>query len=559
MLLLTNATVLTIPQLFRFAIDGMQSGAPAEHLRDIARILVLIAGAAAVFRVLSRVHLFFAGRDIEMDLRIEFYRHLTRQQPSFYRKHTTGDLLSRATADLTQVRMMLGPGVLNAINTVFAFLGAVPLMVLISPKLTLLSLACFPPALWVMRRLGKVLFSANRRVRDTAGDISRIVQENLVGAHVVRAFANESRQARLFDEHNRAYYDANIRLAWSRSGLARLGLTMANVAILVGLYFGTWDVLNERLTVGELVALVEYMALLSWPALALGWILAMWQRGSGAMSRLTEILDTPPTILSGIVRPDALDATIDIRSLTIEIGGRRILDGISLKIARGETVGVVGPVGSGKSVMAQALLRLVETPASQIFVGGVDVTQLDLDVLRGAFGYVPQEHVLFSRSLAENVAFGRPAASREDILEALARAAFLPDLRVLPLGIESPVGERGLTLSGGQKQRTTVARALLLDPPILLLDDALSSLDAETEAEIVDVLRRERKGRTTLIVSHRVSAVRHADTIVVIDEGRIIEQGSYDELLACRGLFARIAKRQELERGFDGDMRGGSR
>jgi len=548
MLLLTNAAAMTIPQLFRFAVDGLEQGAPLEHLRGIALTLVLLALGAAAFRVRSRVHIFFVGRDVEMDLRRDFYEHLTRQQPSFFRKQTTGDLLSRATADLTQVRLMLGPGVLNIINTVIAYTTAIPLMVMISPELTLMSLACFPPALMVMRQLGKVLYHANRRVRESAGDISNLVQENLSGAHVVRAFANETHQRRLFEKRNQAYYAANVRLAWSRSGLFRLGLTMANVAILVGLYFGSREILAGELTTGELVALIEYMALLAWPTLALGWILSMWQRGSAAMYRINEILDTPPTIVPGAVRPDALAATFATRDLTIEFDGRRVLDGISFEVPEGSTVGVVGPIGGGKSMMVQALLRLVEVPKGSVFLGGVDVTELDLNTLRGAFGYVPQDHVLFSRSLEENVAFGRPDASREEVLEVLARAAFDPDLAILPEGVDTPVGERGLTLSGGQKQRASIARALLLDPPILLLDDALSSLDSETEAEILDDLERARGDRTTLIISHRVTAVQHADQILVLDDGHIIERGTHGELVAKGGSYANMVRRQELER-----------
>jgi ATP-binding cassette subfamily B protein len=550
MLLLTNGVTMLIPQLFRFAVDGIEGGMAVGHLRGIALTLVLLALAGAAFRVLSRVHVFYAGRDVEMDLRVDFYAHLTRQQPSFFRQQTTGDLLSRATADLTQVRLMLGPGVLNIVNTLIAYAVAVPVMVTISPRLTLLSLACFPPALLVMRQLGRILYHANRRVRESAGEISNLVQENLAGAHVVRAFANEAHQRRAFEERNQAYYAANVRLSWSRSGLFRLGLTMANVAILVGLFFGSRDILAGELTTGELVALVEYMALLSWPTLALGWILSMWQRGSAAMWRINEIFDTPPTIIPGAVRPDALLATFTTRDLTVELGGRRVLDGVSFTVAEGSTVGVVGTIGSGKTILVQSLVRLVEVAPGQVFLDGVDVTELDLDTLRGAFGYVPQDHVLFSRSLEQNVAFGRPEASRDQVLEALASAAFAPDLDILPEGVETPVGERGLTLSGGQKQRASIARALLLDPPILLLDDALSSLDSETEAEILAELRRARVGRTTLIVSHRVSAVQQADQILVLHDGRIVESGTHDDLVAKTGTYAAMVRRQEIERNL---------
>ncbi|MBI3178408.1 MAG: ABC transporter ATP-binding protein, partial [Deltaproteobacteria bacterium] len=332
----------------------------------------------------------------------------------------------------------------------------------------------------------------------------------------------------------------------------RLMGSVANASVLVAVYLGTRQVLDHTLSVGELVALVEYMALLAWPTLSLGWMLSLWQRGRAAMSRLNEVMDRAPAIASGPQAPHGLVPHLELRDLSLHLGGRLVLDRVNLRIDAGRTVGIVGPIGAGKSLLIQALLRLMEVQPGQVFVGGHDVASLDLATLRRTFGYVPQNHMLFSKTLAENVAFGRPEAAPEAIRAAVSTAALTPDLAALPQGLDTPVGERGITLSGGQKQRTAMARALLVDPPILILDDALSSVDAETEAAILRNLRSERAGRTTLIVAHRPSAVRHADFIVVMDAGKVIEQGSHAALVRQGGAYARLARRQELEAQLEG-------
>ncbi len=546
MLLATNLAAMAMPQLFRYAVDGMHGGAPVSDLYDIAITLLVVALAGAVFRVQSRVHIFYAARDVEMDLRLGYYRHLTSLEPSFFHGQTVGDLMSRATNDITQVRLLVGPGLLNVVNTVFAYATALAPMLLISPELTLWSLAAYPPAVLLVRRLGRLMYLRNRAVQDELGRLSESVQESLVGAQVVRAFASEGERTRAFEAHNRAYHDANNRLSWVRSGLFRLMGSVANLSVLVAVYLGTRQVLAHTLSVGELVALVEYMALLAWPTLSLGWMLSLWQRGRAAMGRINEVMDRKPAVRSGPLTPLALSPHLELRGLSLTLDGRQLLDGVSLRIEAGQLVGIVGPIGAGKSLLVQALLRLIEVPSGQVFVGGHPVTDLALDTLRRTFGYVPQQHMLFSKTLAENVAFGRPDASDDAVRAAVAAAALTPDLAALPQGLETPVGERGITLSGGQKQRTAMARALLVDPPILILDDALASVDAETEATILHNLRRARAGKTTLIVTHRPSAVRQADFIVVMDRGCIVEQGSHAALMRRGGLYARLARRQEL-------------
>ena len=525
MLLFTNVVTQALPQLMRFAIDGINEGASVEYLRELAMYMVVLAIAGAVFRTLSRINIFFSARDVEMELRKDFYVHLTKQDASFFQDHPTGDLMSRATNDLGQVRLLVGPGILNVVTV-------------------------SPPALLMMRYLAKLLYVRNRAQQERMGEISSYVQENLAGAHVIRSFGLEEERADGFDGCNRANYVAAVRLALVRSGMFRLVMALAGVTILVGLYMGAREVIDQNLSLGDVVAIIEYMALLTWPAFALGWVLSMWQRGSAAMSRLNEIFEREPTIVPGERDLRDLQPAIDVRSLTFEYEGHTVLREIDVALKPGQTLGVVGPIGSGKSTFVKALMRLIDIDSGRVFLGGKDITELRLDSLRSHFGYVSQENVLFSRSLADNVAFGKPGASRDDVARALKQASLNYDDGTLPSGIETVVGERGITLSGGQKQRTAIARALLIEPPVLVLDDSLSSVDSDTEEAILDAVRRERREKTTIIVAHRMTAVAHADEIVVMEDGCITERGDHASLMAQQGLYAQMVRRQELMEGM---------
>ena len=555
MLLLTNATTMAIPQLFRRAIDDIKHGADIGDLRWVAGPwLVAVALAGMVFRTLSRLHILYAARDVELDSALRLLRpSYASLEPGFFETHPTGDLMSRTTNDLTQVRLMLGPGVLNTVNTIIAYATALPLMVAISWKLTLITFAVYPPAMMLMRRQGRRLYTRNRAAQEALGRLSNCVQENLNGAQLVRAFAVEPEQERRFNQVNQAYFQANVGLLWTRSGMFRLSMSLATMGTLATVYFGAQDVLAGRLSLGDVTALVEYMALLSWPTFAMGWVLSLWQRGSASMARLEEILLVAPQIVSGARASQRLEPSLEVRGLSVTQGGHVAVRDIHFKVPAGKTLGIVGPIGGGKSVLVRSLLRLVSVPPSSVFIDGVDSLHLPLNDLRRMFGYVQQNPSLFSKSIADNVAFGAPDSPKSAIEAALEAAALSVDLTTLPDGLDTMVGERGLTLSGGQKQRTAIARAWVIDPPILILDDALSAVDFETERKILQNLHRNRHGRTTLVVAHRLSAVTHADEIIVLDKGEIVERGTHAELVAQAGLYAAMARHQALSQAVAGE------
>ncbi|HTM21289.1 MAG TPA: ABC transporter ATP-binding protein [Kofleriaceae bacterium] len=557
-LLITNIAALTVPWLLGRTIEALQGSDPGGDVPPLAAAMVGFALLQAIVRIVSRVTLFNAARMGEHDLRADLFEHLMHMDAAWFRKNPTGDVMSRLTNDVQTVRALWGPGLLNLINTTFVFATGLVLMLRIDPVLTLWALVPYPAVFFLGQAFGRRIYKASRAVQDKLGALSSSVQEDLTGVAVIKNYTLERQRERRFVRMSKELLDENMVVTRIRGTMMPILGAMASIGTVMVIYVGGHAVASGRISLGELVQFNAYLALLVWPTLALGWMISLVQRGFASWSRLAYILDAQPGIVGG---PRTLPANsrgaLSVSDLTVDVGGRRLLDRVSLDIPAGQTTAVVGRTGCGKSTLIEALARLIEVPAGAVRIDGIDIRELTLPALRGAIGYAPQEAFLFSTTIADNIAMGldhRPggppadAGERRRLVEQAAQAAGLDrDLRALPHGLDTLVGERGITLSGGQRQRVALARALASEPTVLLLDDSLSSVDAETERQILGHLDRVLAGRTAVLVSHRVAAVRRAQRIAVIDGGRVVEQGSHAELLAADGLYAELYRDQMAE------------
>jgi len=538
---------LGIPWTVKRAIEALETDAAHAPIAGYALVILAFAAGNGIARLGSRFAIIGGAQRIEYDVRNDLYTSLQSFPPAFYTSHPTGDLMARASSDISAVKSLVGFGAISFVSTIFAFTGALSAMLLIDVRLTLWAMAPFPVLVLLARRFNATMTRRTQAVQDQLGVVSAIVQEHLAGMAVVRAYTMEAHAGREFARANAEYLERSLALARVNAQFSPLTGLISGVGMLIVLWLGGLAVAEGRLTLGALVAFNGYLAYLAWPTLALGWTLSLVRRGLTSMARIQEVsAGAPPP---GGEAPAPGTPAIRFERLTFAYDAERapVLRDVSFEVRAGEMVAVVGHTGSGKSTLGLLLARLWEPPPGAVFLGGVDVRTLEPGGLRSAVGYVPQEAFLFSRSIADNVTLGRDDLGAERTRAAAAEAGIADEVEAFPAGWETVVGERGLTVSGGQRQRLALARALAGEPRVLVLDDVFASVDAVKEEEIVASLERVRQGRSVLLMTHRLRAARAADRIVVLSDGAVVESGTHAELVSAGGVYARLWRTQQLE------------
>ena len=558
-LVLATSLSLAGPWVLRYAIDDLTVTVTRLKLGLYAALLFGLAALGGVCRFRTRRVLVGASRMIEYDLRNAFFGHLQRLPLAYFQGTRTGDLMSRATNDLNAVRMMVGPAIMYLVSTGLVFVVAVGLMFSIDTTLTLVALLPLPLVSLVVQRVGRTIYQQTERIQAQLSTLSAVVQEFLAGVRVVRAYGREAVSMARFRRENLEYLARNVQLIRLQAFFYPSLAFFFGIAGLLVLWLGARRVIGGNITVGEFVAFNAYLLMLSWPMIAFGYVTNLLQRGLAAWNRMLEVMDAEPVAAEQETRPRAKGAPpcgrLRLRNLSFAYNGTTVLEGVSASIEAGQTLALVGPTGAGKSTVLSLLTRLFDPPPGTVFIDDVDILSLPVATIRQAVALVPQEPFLFSETIGDNVRFGL-GRDRDGDQMGTARAAMTvarldTDLVGFPDGEATPVGERGVTLSGGQKQRVALARALAADPRILLLDDALSSVDAMTEHDILMELRGVMRERTAVIVSHRISTVRDADLILVLDRGRVIERGTHAELVAINGMYAGLHRKQLLEQQLE--------
>jgi ATP-binding cassette subfamily B multidrug efflux pump len=567
-ILLSNGAWILLPQVIRHAVDDLNIGVNSAKLLHFALQMLEVAAVRGVFLFLTRWIVIGISRDIEFDLRNDLFAHLETLSYSYYQRMRTGDIMARMTNDLNAVRQLLGPAIMYSANTLVFTAGALSFMVLISPKLTFYAFLPLPVVSVVIQHFGRRIHERFERIQAMFSDISARAQENFSGARVIRAYVQEEAEIASFESANQEYIARSLKLVRLMGMLWPTLELMLGLAMVLVLWIGGREVLHGQttvvlvsylktkttlllpgsVTVGDFAAFNIYMLQLTFPVIALGWVVNIFQRGTASLIRLNEILHEQVEIKDGPEADDrAVEGEIEFRGLNFAYDGKPVLHDLNLRIPAGSSMAIVGPTGSGKTTLVNLIPRIYDAAPGMILVDGRPIREFSLESLRRNIGFVPQETFLFSDRIRENIALGVESASDLQIHEAAEVANIAQDIEGFPEQYQTMVGERGITLSGGQKQRTAIARALIRNPRILILDDALSSVDTHTEDKILNHLREVMQGRTTIFISHRVSTVRNADRIAVLHDGRIVESGTHDELLALNGYYSDLYNKQLLE------------
>jgi ATP-binding cassette subfamily B multidrug efflux pump len=548
-IVLSTAFQMLVPWVMGEAVDSLYISVTQSKLFTYAAILVGLTVLEGIFRFVSRWLLIGASRDMEYRLRADVFTHLESLPLGFYQRNKTGELMSRATNDLSNVRMLLGPGIMYSTNTIVTAVVVLGFMLSIDWRLTLVSLLPMPVVSIGVRHVGRKINALTEAAQEKLAGLSARVQESMAGSRVVKAFVQEENEIKDFRELNRQLVERNDRLIRVTSLFYPMMQFVIGLSIVIILWYGGRRVVLDQISRGEFVKFIFYLGTLAWPMIALGWVVNLFERGRASMERLNYILDMKPEVrdAAGVQTPVEIQGEIEFRNLSFRYNGTPVLRNISLKIPKGKTLAIVGATGSGKSSMVQLIPRLHNAPPETLFIDGIPIEKIPLESLRRSIGFIPQDTFLFGETVRENIAFGMENASDAQVEHAARVSNILQDIQGFPAGFQTVVGERGITLSGGQKQRTAISRAVIRDPKILVLDDALSSVDTYTEEQILHELKTVMKGRTSILISHRVSTVKEADEIVVLDRGKIVEQGTHAELLETGGYYAELHRRQLLE------------
>ena len=554
---LTNGIWILFAQVIRLAVDDLKQATTNHttlhhHLSTYALLLLAVAVTKGIFQYLTRWIVIGVSREIEFDLRNDLFQHLERLSYSYYQRTRTGDIMARVTNDLNAVRMLLGPAIMYSANTIVFTAGALAFMLHISPKLTFYAFLPLPVVSIAVQYFGAQIHERFERIQAMFSDISARVQENFSGARLIRAYVQEEPEITAFEGANKEYIARSLKLVRLMGMLWPTLETMLGFAVVLVLWLGAREVLFGHMELGGYVAFLTYMVQLTWPVIALGWVVNLFQRGTASMARINEILVEQPEIadeetVGKHAHTTHLEGEIEVRGLNFAYNGKQVLHDIDLRIPAGSSLALVGPTGSGKTTLVSLIPRIYDAAPGSVLIDGSPIREFPLEFLRREIGFVPQETFLFSETVRENIAFGAEGASDDEVRAAAEAASIAAEIEGFPEQYQTMVGERGITLSGGQKQRTAIARAIIRNPRILILDDALSSVDTHTEDKILNHLREVMRGRTTIFISHRVSTVRNADMIAVLHSGRIVELGTHDELIARNGYYTDLYNKQLLE------------